>query len=548
MNRLRGIARKIEFAVAGVLTLEVVALHFNVMRHAGPLWRDEISSLNLATKPTLTEFWSSLTFDPVPALFFFILRVWHSLGWGGSDQGLRHLGFLIGLGVVAAIWMATWFLKKSPPTWALLLFGLSPVALVWGDSLRAYGLSCFWNILTVGLLWRLLGPRPRTSDIALAGAAALCSVHSLFPNALLLFAAGAGAIAVALRRRWWRTASILAGIGATAGLSLLPYAPIIRRTQNWSTICKTGIDFPWIFTMIHRAISTGGSSVAWMWIALAVLACVTILLAIVKPAVLKIDEGDKDLLLYAGLTLGIALGAIVCFFRLVGWTTSLWYYLPLLGTAALCLDAISKIFAKSAITLAGSSVAVIAVAGCATPLVYEASNVRLTNIDLTANAIAQHAQPSDLVVVDNFFYAVSFHRYYHGKAPCLSVPGVSDLGLHRWDLLKSKMSQSQPLKPILDRIEQTLQSGHAVYVVGFAPLTRTESQPPDLAPAPQTASRWQLGPYIVRWTSQIAYAVQAHAVHGMIISVPCGQPVSEGERVRAFVVSGWKEAAVAIRQ
>jgi len=65
MNRLGGIARKIEFAVAEVLTLEVGALHFSVMCQGGPLWRDEISSLNLATKPTLTEFWSSLTFDPV---------------------------------------------------------------------------------------------------------------------------------------------------------------------------------------------------------------------------------------------------------------------------------------------------------------------------------------------------------------------------------------------------------------------------------------------------------------------------------------------------
>ncbi len=64
MNRLGGIARKIEFAVAGVLTLEVVALHFNVMRRDAPLWRDEISSLSLQTKPTPTEFWSSLTFDP----------------------------------------------------------------------------------------------------------------------------------------------------------------------------------------------------------------------------------------------------------------------------------------------------------------------------------------------------------------------------------------------------------------------------------------------------------------------------------------------------
>ena len=48
---------RFEFAAAILLTLVSLAFHLIFFLHAGPLWRDEISSLALATKPTLTEFW-----------------------------------------------------------------------------------------------------------------------------------------------------------------------------------------------------------------------------------------------------------------------------------------------------------------------------------------------------------------------------------------------------------------------------------------------------------------------------------------------------------
>jgi hypothetical protein len=547
MNRQR-VAHAVEFAVAGFLTFEVIALHLNVMQHAGPLWRDEISSLRLATMPTLAGFWSSLVYDPVPALFFGVLRLWKSLGWGSTDEGLRHLGFLVGLGVLGAIWLAAWTIKKSPPTWALLLFGLSPVALLWGDSLRAYGLSCLWNILAIGFLWKLLSDRPSLPNIAFASVATLLSVQSIFPNSLFLFAAGASAIAVAIRRRWWRTAFIILGIGCSAALSLLPYAPIIQQTLNWSGLCEGGIDSASIFTMMIRAIGSGGNVAALLWIGATIFTGVAFALAMAKPQFLPLSDGDRDLVLFAGGTFVIALATNVGFFRIVGWTTSPWYYLPLMGTVAVCADAILKVFRRSTITTFANCLIITVGAACLVPLAYQATTVRLTNVDLVTKTIAQHAEKSDLVIVDNYFYAISFHRYYHGKAPCLSVPDISDLSLHRWDLVKNTISQPRPIQAILDRIEQTLRSGNNVYVAGRAPPSHTESLPPDLAPAPQTASRWQFIPYVARWTDQVAYTVQAHASRGMIIPVPCEQPVSEAESIRAFVVSGWKESTVAARQ
>jgi hypothetical protein len=86
--------------------------NFNIMRRTGPLWCDEISSLRAVTMPTLFGFWSSLVYDPAPALFSVLLCLWNFLGWGASDEGLRTLGLLIGLGVLGAIWLAAWAIKS----------------------------------------------------------------------------------------------------------------------------------------------------------------------------------------------------------------------------------------------------------------------------------------------------------------------------------------------------------------------------------------------------------------------------------------------------
>jgi hypothetical protein len=534
-----------EWGTAGLLTSLLVFLHVTVLTHAGPLWRDEISSLRLATMPTLAGFWASIAYDPVPALFFWLLRAWHFSGLGATDEGLRVLGYGIGLGMVAAVWLAAWATKKSPPSWALLLLCLSPIALVWGDSLRAYGLSCIWNILTVACFSKLLTRTPRARDIALAALAALLSVQSLFPNSLLLFAACLGGITVALRRRWRKAAWSIFLIGGAAALSLLPYANILHRTREWSSLCKTGSDCGWILKMLFGALAAGGNLGAALWICLSILALVAVSLSLAKPSVLDLRAAEQDTVLFAGITLFGAVGATIWFFRTIGWTTSPWYYLPLMGTAAVCLDSISFLVRKNIFTGFLCSGVIVAAAAVMAPSVYRTAKLRRTNVDLIAEAVASLARESDLVVVDNLFYSVSFQRYYHGKAPWLGVPPIDDFSLHRWDLVKQTMTRSRPIAPTLSQIDQTLQSGHNVYVVGENPINRAASPPPDLPPAPQAKSGWCAGPYVVRWAFQVAYAAQGHALHRQIIKVPCQQSVSDVEEIQVIVVSGWKDGLVA---
>jgi hypothetical protein len=545
MNRLGRIARTIEFTVAGLITAGIVVLHLSVMQHAGPLWRDEISSVRVATMPTLGGLWSALVYDPVPAFFFALLRCWNWICSGASDESLRHLGFGIGLGVTAALWISAWSMKKAPPLWALLLFGLSPVALVWGDSMRAYGLGCLFNILAVGCIWRATCEQPRAAQIVGAAVTVLGSVQCLFPNSLLVFAAISGATVVAITQRWWRTALIMPGIGLGAALSLLPYAGIIHSTQSWSKLCSAGVNSTWIFTMLYRTLLSGGQLAANLWMAGAAMALLLLLLAAVRPRLLRMDAEDRNLAMYAGITLSIAAAATICFLTWVGWATSLWYYLPVMSTAVVCIDSVSRLTRKSAIASMLNSLLVLVAAMALSPVALQATAVRLTNVDLTTRALTQLAQPDDLIVVDNYFYGISFNRYYHGRTPWVSVPNLDDFTLHRWDLLTESMRRLHPIEPVVERIDQTLKAGHDVYVVGFA-FTNPGAVPPlDLPVAPARGSAWCLWPYVRQWPQQIAYAVRSHGEHGKIVSVRCEQPISIVENVRTIVVSGWKETKMA---
>jgi hypothetical protein len=546
MNRPVRIVHTVEFIAAGLITAVIVALHGNVLQHAGPLWRDEISTLRLATMPTFAGFSSSLIYDPMPALFFVVLRAWNLLyGGAAGDDSLRFLGLLIGLAIIAALWYAARASRRSAPAWAILLLGLSPVALVWGDSIRAYGLGCLFNLLSLTFIWKLVRKRPRPIHITLAALTALLSVQSLFSNSFLLSAAIIGAALVMIHRRWWRSLAIVLSIGVLAAVSLLPYAPVLRATQNWTGICQSPITAAWILTMMLRSVASGGDVAAVLWIAGAVAVCVGLVTAMLKPSFSRLSHREENLLLYAGFTLLIGAAGIFGFFRYVGWATSLWYYLPLMTTAAFCMDAIGAPFFRTARAAAAQALLLLIAAGVMAPVAYQATRIRLTNVDLVADEVARRAQADDLVVVDYYFYAISFNRYYQGKAHWVTVPNVSDVSLHRWDLLAKTMDRPQPVKPVLNLIERTLQAGHDVYVVGLAAVNRETVAPADLPPVGQNGFRRILWPYVRLWASQVAYTAQAHAVRSSIITIPLSQPSSTTENIRAMVVSGWNDKSVA---
>ena len=93
-----------EPAVALVGTAFSALLLVLTALYAGPLWRDETNSLNVAQMPSLKELWHNLPFESFPPLWLLLLRGCCFLGLADSDAGIRVLGLYVGLFFLILLW------------------------------------------------------------------------------------------------------------------------------------------------------------------------------------------------------------------------------------------------------------------------------------------------------------------------------------------------------------------------------------------------------------------------------------------------------------
>src|SRR5262249_37484479 len=129
--------RRATWVAALLIAIAVVCLHLAFLFHAGGFWRDEVNTINLASRHSLGE----MANDSFPVLMPLIVRGWAAIGLARSDLCLRLLGFVIGLAMLGALWTVAWVGRRSPPVLSLALFGLNSTAITYGDSLRAFGLG-----------------------------------------------------------------------------------------------------------------------------------------------------------------------------------------------------------------------------------------------------------------------------------------------------------------------------------------------------------------------------------------------------------------------
>ena len=137
-------------------------------------------------------------------------------------------------------------------------------------------------------------------------------------------------------------------------------------------------------------------------------------------------------------------------------------------------------------------------------------------------------------------YGISVQRYYHGQADWIALPPLADFSLHRWDLLKQAIAGPDPVPELLSRVQNVLQAGHKVFLVGkLGPAPGT--QPESLPPAPLSSFGWQFEAYTSQWKSELTYWIEHHALHGTNLSIDENELVNPFEELGLFEISGLRE-------
>jgi hypothetical protein len=551
-----------ESVTVTLLALLVTALHVRFATNVGGLWRDEANSVNLATLPSFAEMWRVLDFDSFPMLFFAVLRGWTAIFGANDDLALRVLGLITGLGILGAAWASGRSFGIKWPVLSLALIGLNPMLIRYGDSTRAYGLGILLILLTLRGFWRLVdspGP-PTTRRIIEATVLALLSVQCLYYNSVLLLAIAAGAMAVAIQSRAWRTLCSILGIGMLAAASLLPYIPMMRRMREW-TFLVSGPDggFSWLWTRLCEVLASPSRLGIWLWpgLMIAGLLIVAGVWAIGRRRPEPSPDGIPQTVLFASVTLAVGVASYAGFLRVLNYWTQPWYYITLAAFSGCLLEVLFGAWpatSKSRITLRSVRLAVALLMICvAARPAWKEVPTRHTNLDAIAVRLQQLARKDDLIVVPRWVCAISLYRYYHGPTEVLTLPPISEHRFHRYDLVLRQMMTPNPLGPVLIRMGNVLRSGHRIFLVGPLPFPKSEVDPPTLPPAFQDAgghwhggfrAAWQiLDDYRIAWEFQAGYFLRSKTTRAVRISIPLADdvPVQEYEDLDLSVIQGWNQ-------
>jgi hypothetical protein len=531
--------RRIDWIVAAVIAALIVVVHYANMTHAGGLWRDETGAVNLARLPSFSEIWSHIELESFPLLFTLLLRVWNAINPGNSDLTWRGFGLVVGLLVLAALWWNAWRFSSSPPLLSMLLFGLSPTAIRWGDELRGYGLGVFSILLALGLIWQVVrSPSPGAVVFAIVGS--ILAVQLLYQNAYLLAAICLGGVVVAMQRRDFRRALLVISVGIPAALSLLPYLGVIRREGEWNVTSEIQLDLPRIWLVLHRALSAPGPLMFWLWAVLFFVAIVTGCFLLINRSQRSAHDDEKEVACFFLIIIVAVTMAYYIFLRLLSFPTETWYYLVWMGLIAVAIDALVARAAGQGwgrvIRLAMTVIAFVVLL----PGAWRSAYMRMTNLDLVAQQLNQKVEKEDLVIVHPWFCGVSFNRYYTGSADWTTLPPLADYRLQRFDFFKEQMKLEDPIQPVLDKVEATLRSGHVVWLVGYFPFSRPPRPPPKLPPAGEGPEGWRGAPYMMAYGMEVAYFLQFHIIGGAVLKVPVTQAVNPFENLPVRAVSGWR--------
>ena len=387
-------ARRAAVAAGVLLTLGIVALHSVYHGSAGPLWRDAVNSVNVASLPTAAEVYAHLRYDSFPPAWIGLVYAWQGAGLAGSDAGYRRLGLAVGLATLAVVWWTGWRLGIGPPLIMLLLFGLSPSVIIYGDTVRGYGLAALAILWSAGATWAFI-QRPTWGAYAVAQIAAIVAAQTHFGNGIPLLGIGVGAAAVCWRRRNWRLLLAALGIGAVAAtvLFIVNY-PILRyMMQAGQQEQHAAITLGWILRVFAAGLAPGLPSLALSWALCAALAASGLAAALL----MRRDDADADRAVFAILLLAITLGGTFPAYVRTGVPTNYWHYLSLFALSALACEVGIAALVRRFRHGAWARVAGVSVAALLTlPAAADTVRLRMTSLDLAARAIEEAARPGDL--------------------------------------------------------------------------------------------------------------------------------------------------------
>jgi mannosyltransferase len=448
-------SRVVSLVIVGVVVAGVV-LRF-VQR--SPLWLDEALSVNIARLP-LGDLFEALRHDGHPPFYYVLLHGWMEVV-GESDFAIRALSGIFAVASLPLAWIAGRRLAgQAGARWALVIVALSPYSIRYATEARMYSLVMLLVLAGYLLLSdALIDPRPwRLAALALISGLLLLSHYWSF---YLLAATG-----LVLVARWgWRpqqrarTGRVLLAVAA-GGLLFLPWLPgFLYQSANTGT--PWGEPFRPTAILMTTLEDLGGGTLVESELA-AVMVAVFLLVALFTVRSSG-NETTLDLRTVPIVRRELAVVLLVVVLGcLAGYATDATYQsryaaviVPLVLLAvAVGLTRIPGI----AQILAGGAYLAVSVAGIAWVNYYQR-----TQADVVGDAVAQHAEPGDVVVYCPDQLGPDYSRQMPDGLVELAYPALRSPDRVDWVDYAERNQAADPVR-IAEEIRDRA-SGNAIFVV-----------------------------------------------------------------------------------
>jgi len=519
--------------------------------YAGPLWRDEINTLNLAQMPSLKELWNNQAFESFPPLWPLLLRGCGFLGLAGSDASVRVLGLYVGLFFLAALWLCSRWTGGRAPILSVALLGSLPAFIFIVGANRAYGLASGLLVLSFALIWRLV-ESPSRSRALWAGLVCLLFAHCVYYDVVFLGPMLAAGALVAIRRGQWKTLGALAGIGIVSSASLAIYLPIIHRGSAYVSMNQLPVfNFSVLWHRLGNALTARSNAQPpgfngpeiWLWMALLLGGCVVAVM--LQRAQRRQAQNQEvivrvraDLALFCVVSMLLGIAGYLAFLMKLQYVTQTWYYVEMLCLCTISLDGLLGANWPALRPWGWLRIGfMVAMMSWGARSAWEEAHTRRSNVDLIAAILGQKAATEDLIVVQSAWEGITFDRYYHGQAHWVTVPPIDSHKVHRNDLVLEKLIQPDPMAPVLRGMTDTLRNSNSVWIVGNMSATRPKPPPPSDLPI-----KWWTF-HLDYWSGQVTAQLQDHALHESILEISTDGPVSQLENLSVRRFSGYKPAS-----
>lgn len=533
-----------------ILVAWAIGLHVYRFLNAGALWRDEISSLDVAASPSWTEFYLGQSHDSFPLFNVFLLRIWLFLGQGSladaaaNDTYLRIFGMLGGLSLVGSlVWVASRSFR-SLPILSIALFAASPSVVLWGDSIRAYALGSALTVLFFGSMWNLI-QNPSKKVYAMCVALAILMVWTLYGNAFFVLSICLSTGAVAALRRNLRLFGIIISIGLISALSLSLNYPVLSEMTKYKDFVAQHITIELIAKSWWAAWSESSIWIGFFWVTSIAIGMAFAVAKIFKQTLKSPLSRETEHCIYATLTILLSLAGFIYYLKTVDIPPQSWYFIPIGALTAIAVDSLWPLLGnRKPVYLAQACIALTLLAFTVSPTLQKLRQ-NLTNINTVATQMEKRANASDMILVAPHYQACTFVRYYKGQAKVQVWPPhkPDQLTYQRGDVMWDAIhSDKEAILPLWEEMGQTLRSGGKVWIVGDIVVVPADRPPPWVKPGTLFPGQSLVGPYLYTWGAQVFYFLANRAKSASVTDKFDVSNVNKWEAIQqAVVFEGWNE-------